>query len=279
MTMLCEWGISIQAATDYFAAEFKAEAVWLGAAGAPIYLYEPLRWILRRTPHTSHITGSNTGIGGQVAADTPMEEVFPTIYSVPFFNEQCFLDYTTGVVGAHIPDGERAEKIRLLSLRSLYVPSFSGDAYFSEERGIVWAAEPHMDFFLSFIERAMDDLQLQQVKAAVHDYALRMGHFHSGGGAFPFRRQPITSRLSLRLKPCGWVLGAAGARLELEPADNKTGFSCVYRKGSKYQAKVGVIGFNVCLGTFVTPQEAALEVARHKAKEEAEAAAGAGSGI
>ena len=49
MTMLCEWGISIQAATDYFAAEFKAEAVWLGAAGAQIY--EPLRWILRRTPH------------------------------------------------------------------------------------------------------------------------------------------------------------------------------------------------------------------------------------
>ena len=74
-------------------------------------------------------------------------------------------------------------------------------------------------------------------------------------------------------------LGAAGARLELEPADNKTGFSCVYRKGSKYQAKVGVIGFNVCLGTFVTPQEGALEVARHKAEEEAEAAAGAGSGI
>ena len=40
---------------------------------------------------------------------------------------------------------------------------------------------------------------------------------------------------------------AARDGLELEPADNKTGFSCVYRKGSKYQAKVGVIGFNVCL--------------------------------
>ena len=57
----------------------------------------------------------------------------------------------------------------------------SAEMLFSAERGIVWAAEPHMDFFLSFIERAMDDVQLQQVKAAVHDYALRMGHFHSGG--------------------------------------------------------------------------------------------------
>ena len=50
----------------------------------------------------------------------------------------------------------------------------SAEMLFSEERGIVWAAEPHMDFFVSFIERAMDDVQLQQVKAA-HDYALRMG--------------------------------------------------------------------------------------------------------
>jgi hypothetical protein len=33
--------------------------------------------------------------------------------------------------------------------------------------------------------------------------------------------------------------------------------------------------FVVCLGTFVTPQEAALEVARHKAKEEVKAAAAA----
>ena len=46
-----------------------------------------------------------------MAADTPMEDVFPTIYSVPFYDEECFLDYTTGVVGAHIPDGERAARL------------------------------------------------------------------------------------------------------------------------------------------------------------------------
>ena len=43
--------------------------------------------------------------------NTPMEEVFPTIYSVPFFNEECFLDYTTGIVGARIADGERAARL------------------------------------------------------------------------------------------------------------------------------------------------------------------------
>jgi hypothetical protein len=41
-------GVSVQVATDYLAAEFLAEAIWLARAGAPIY--EPLRWILRRTP-------------------------------------------------------------------------------------------------------------------------------------------------------------------------------------------------------------------------------------
>ena len=43
-----------------------------------------------------------------------MEEIFPTIYSVPFFNEQCFLDYTTGVFGAHISQ-TRERAARLLS--------------------------------------------------------------------------------------------------------------------------------------------------------------------
>jgi hypothetical protein len=38
---------------------------------------------------------------------------------------------------------------------------------FSEESGIVWAAEPHMDFFVSFIDLAMLNVQLPQVKTAV----------------------------------------------------------------------------------------------------------------
>jgi hypothetical protein len=41
-------GISLQEATEFLAAEFRAEAKWLALSGAPIY--EPLRWILRRTP-------------------------------------------------------------------------------------------------------------------------------------------------------------------------------------------------------------------------------------
>jgi hypothetical protein len=38
-------------------------------------------------------------------------------------------------------------------------------------------------------------------------------------------------------------------------------------------SKVQVLGFNVCLGTFVTPQQAALEVARQAARFQ-QAAAG-----
>jgi hypothetical protein len=41
-------GTSLQEATEFLAAEFRAEAKWLALSGAPIY--EPLRWILRRTP-------------------------------------------------------------------------------------------------------------------------------------------------------------------------------------------------------------------------------------
>ena len=66
--------------------------------------------------------------------------------------------------------------------------------------------------------------------------------------------------------------------LVLEPAGNETGFSCVYTIRDKYQAKVTVLDNVLYLGTFVTPQQAALEVARHKAKGAAKAAAGAGSG-
>jgi len=66
--------------------------------------------------------------------------------------------------------------------------------------------------------------------------------------------------------------------LELEPAGNETGFSGVYTTRNKYQAKVKVLDIVITLGTFVTPQQAALQVARHKAKGAAKAAGGAGSG-
>ena len=39
---------TVEEATDFLATEFRAEAIWLARAGAPIF--EPLRWILRRTP-------------------------------------------------------------------------------------------------------------------------------------------------------------------------------------------------------------------------------------
>ena len=60
--------------------------------------------------------------------------------------------------------------------------------------------------------------------------------------------------------------------LVLERTINETGFTCVRRKNHKYEAVVHVGGIKVCLGCFVTAEEAALHVARHKAK-----AAAAGS--
>ena len=79
----------------------------------------------------------------------------------------------------------------------------------------------------------------------------------------------------------GFTYGSVGGRqgyhleegLELVPAANATGFSCVKRKRSKYEAVVTVRGIYVHLGNFVTAEEVALRVARHKAKAEAEAAA------
>ena len=72
---------------------------------------------------------------------------------------------------------------------------------------------------------------------------------------------------------------AASEGLELVPAANKTGFSCVKpTKGGKYQAEVSVRRILVSLGNFASAEEGALHVARHKAKALAEAAAAAGSG-
>ena len=98
--------------------------------------------------------------------------------------------------------------------------------------------------------------------------------------AAAFSRRTIASRAAFSA-----ALSADEARdtavregLKLTPADNKTGFSCVYFNGSKYAARVRVRGLFVFLGEFVTAEEAALHVARHKAKAEAEAAAAAGRG-
>ena len=51
----------------------------------------------------------------------------------------------------------------------------AAEMLFSEESGIVWATEPHVDFFVSFIDLAMHQQQLPQVKMAVQDYASRRG--------------------------------------------------------------------------------------------------------
>ena len=51
----------------------------------------------------------------------------------------------------------------------------SGPRQPRQESGIVWATEPHVDFFVSFIDLAMHQQQLPQVKTAVQDYASRRG--------------------------------------------------------------------------------------------------------
>jgi hypothetical protein len=72
------------------------------------------------------------------------------------------------------------------------------------------------------------------------------------------------------------IKAAALEGLQLVPADNDTGFNCVYRSGIKYQGLVKVLGIKFHLGIFATREEAALHVARHKSEAEYKAAAGAG---
>ena len=92
------------------------------------------------------------------------------------------------------------------------------------------------------------------------------------------RDATCVGRLEVDLTADEAMEAAALEGLELEPAGNETGFSCVFCNHGKYQAKVQVLDIVLSLGTFLTPQQAALQVARHKAKGAAKAAAGAGSG-
>eukprot|EP00900_Chrysochromulina_parva_P028061 jgi/Chrpa1/988/Chrysochromulina_OHIO_Genome00000794-RA len=52
--------------------------------------------------------------------------------------------------------------------------------------------------------------------------------------------------------------------LTLVPADNETGFKNVMKNGTQFQAQILEGGVRSCLGTYATPQQAALVVARHR---------------
>ena len=73
---------------------------------------------------------------------------------------------------------------------------------------------------------------------------------------------------------------AAAEGLELVPSSNPTGFKGVNKQGSKYVSKVKEDGRLRHLGSFTTPQEAALHFARHvgAARAAAEAAEARGKG-
>ena len=51
----------------------------------------------------------------------------------------------------------------------------AAERLFTEDSGIIFAAEPHPDLFFHFINAAMYDANLQQVRAGVEDHALRTG--------------------------------------------------------------------------------------------------------
>ena len=69
---------------------------------------------------------------------------------------------------------------------------------------------------------------------------------------------------------------AAAKGLVLVPANNQTGFKSVYRKGQDlYRAKDTQGGRCRCLGSFATPEEAALAYAQHVGPERAAAEAAA----
>ena len=73
---------------------------------------------------------------------------------------------------------------------------------------------------------------------------------------------------------------AAAARegLTLVPADNATGFMCVSKNGNQFKAEIQKGGVQEYLGTFATPQEAALIVAKRLGIQGSAAAAAAAAG-
>jgi colicin import membrane protein len=127
-----------------------------------------------------------------------------------------------------------------------------------------------------------------QAKVKVLDIVLTLGTFvtpqqaalqvarHKAKGAAKAAAAGHEARVDLTAEQA--MEAAKREGLVLEPAGNETGFMSVFRNKGKYQAKVQVLDIVLILGTFVTPQQAALQVARHKAKGAAKAAAGAGSG-
>ena len=73
---------------------------------------------------------------------------------------------------------------------------------------------------------------------------------------------------------------AAAARegLTLVPADNATGFMCVMKQGNRFKVVITNGGVKEYLGTFATPEEAALIVAKRLGIQGSAAAAAAAAG-
>ena len=65
------------------------------------------------------------------------------------------------------------------------------------------------------------------------------------------------------------IAAALQEGLELDLADNRCGFKGVYRNGGRFRAKVHDDGKLRSLGTFATPEEAALVYARYVGKKRA----------
>jgi hypothetical protein len=68
-----------------------------------------------------------------------------------------------------------ARVLGITDVAALLVFLAAAERLFTEDSGIIFAAEPHLDFFVHFINAAMCDANLQQVRAGVEDHALRTG--------------------------------------------------------------------------------------------------------
>ena len=78
----------------------------------------------------------------------------------------------------------------------------------------MWAAEPQMDFFVSFIDLAMHDVQLPQVKTALQDYA------STRGVSFQVATDYLAAEFPSWRKPFGWQ----GPELGAPPPSRFDGF-------------------------------------------------------
>ena len=106
----------------------------------------------------------------------------------------------------------------------------------------------------------------------------RTARFAAFAAALEAQAKAKAEKAAARLTAPQALAAAAREGLTLVPADNATGFMCVSKDGNHFKAEIKKEGVVEYLGTFATPEEAALMVAKRLGIQGSAAAAAAAAG-